>query len=222
MSSRDLASSHHTSPKPVSPRIPLTSKLTLRKKVIPYNNLFGPTPNHHRIIHGTVTKLEQNKVTYTPAPYSTTSNETKHSLEFDYLIYALGAKLPGPIDFWAKSVYDVDAEKTVNLDFEKEAGGYDGSKSAAIAFLQRAQKRLRTVESVLVVGGGALGIRMSRFHTQVELIVIVTGRICERFEELVPAQANHASPLSNPTTTPIPSQDARRKYVLGPFISLAH
>ncbi|CCO35158.1 Apoptosis-inducing factor 2 [Rhizoctonia solani AG-1 IB] len=131
------------------------------KAFIPYNNLFGPTPNHHRIIHGTATKLEQNKVTYTPAPYSTTSNETEHSLEFDYLIYALGAKLPGPIDFWAKSVYDVDAEKTVNLDFEKDAGGYDGSKSAAIASLQRAQKRLRTVESVLVVGGGALGIQFA-------------------------------------------------------------
>ncbi|CAE6441307.1 unnamed protein product [Rhizoctonia solani] len=150
---RDSASSHHTNPKP--------------RKVIPYNNLFGPTPSSHRIIHGTATKLEANKVVYIPARYSnTTPNECEQSLEFDYLIYALGAKLPGPIDFWgAKSVYDGQSEKTINFDFDKDVvaagAGYNGTKSAAIMFLQRAQKRLKEVESVLVVGGGALGIQFA-------------------------------------------------------------
>ncbi|CAE6363294.1 unnamed protein product [Rhizoctonia solani] len=138
------------------------------KAFIPYNNLFCPTPGPNRVIHGTAIKLERNKVVYTPAPYSNeTSPERTSSLEFDYLIYALGAKLPGPIDFWgAKSVYDghaydSKAERTINLDGDKKFETFDGSKSAAVAFLQRAQKRLKLVESVLVVGGGALGIQFA-------------------------------------------------------------
>ncbi|GAB1523822.1 hypothetical protein RhiTH_006972 [Rhizoctonia solani] len=141
------------------------------KAFIPYNNLFGPTPGPNRVIHGTAIKLERNKVVYTPAPYSNeTSPERTSSLEFDYLIYALGAKLPGPIDFWgAKSVYDghaydSKAERTINLDGDKKFETFDGSKSAAVAFLQRAQKRLKLVESVLVVGGGALGILNKTMH----------------------------------------------------------
>ncbi|KAF8716648.1 Pyridine nucleotide-disulfide oxidoreductase, partial [Rhizoctonia solani] len=168
------------------------------KAFIPYNNLFGPTPGSNRVIHGTAIKLERNKVVYTPAPYSNeTSPERTSSLEFDYLIYALGAKLPGPIDFWgAKSVYDghaydSNAERTINLDGDKRFETFDGSKSAAVAFLQRAQKRLKLVESVLVVGGGALGI------------------LCERLEEPIPSQTNHTFALSYAIITKVPEYNAR-------------
>lgn len=107
-------------------------------------------------MHGTATKLEPNHVTYTPASYTHNSSNGNQTIEFDYLVYALGATLPGPIDFWgAKNVY----EKEINLEVEKARTGFNGSKPAAIDFLQRAQARLKEVESVLVVGGGALGIR---------------------------------------------------------------
>ncbi|KDN33485.1 hypothetical protein RSAG8_13421, partial [Rhizoctonia solani AG-8 WAC10335] len=138
------------------------------KAFIPYNHLFGPTPGVHKIIHGTATKLEPNRVTYTPASYTPEPKKGDQTIEFEYLViqtiefeylvYALGAKLPGPIDFWgAKNVY----EKQVNLEEEKASSGFNGTKPASIAFLQRAQKRLKEVESVLVVGGGALGIQFA-------------------------------------------------------------
>lgn len=127
------------------------------KAFIPYNHLFGPTPGLHQVVHGTATKLERNQVVYTPASYASTT-PSPETIEFDYLIYALGAKLPGPIDFWgAKSVYD----QKVNLEAEKAQAGFNGTKPASIEFLQRAQKRLKEAESVLVVGGGALGIQFA-------------------------------------------------------------
>ncbi|CAE6431367.1 unnamed protein product [Rhizoctonia solani] len=127
------------------------------KAFIPYNHLFGPTPGIHKVVHGTATKLERNQVVYTPASYASTTTNSE-TIEFDYLIYALGAKLPGPIDFWgAKSVYD----QKVNLEAEKAQIGFNGTKPASIEFLQRAQKRLKEVKSVLVVGGGALGIQFA-------------------------------------------------------------
>ncbi|CAE6493754.1 unnamed protein product [Rhizoctonia solani] len=135
------------------------------KAFIPYNHIFGPTPGVHRVVHGTATKLERNRVTYTPAAYALANGEIPNAttsgtqtIEFDYLIYALGARLPGPIDFWgAKNVY----EKSANLVLEKERIAFNGTKPASISFLQTAQKRLREVESVLVVGGGALGIQFA-------------------------------------------------------------
>ncbi|KAG8736087.1 hypothetical protein FRC11_002866, partial [Ceratobasidium sp. 423] len=117
----------------------------------------------NRVVHGTATKLERNCVTFTPASYAVMNGEAPttdgtRTIEFDYLIYALGARLPGPIDFWgAKSVY----EKSARLTLEKGRIAFNGTKPASISFLKTAQKRLKEVESVLVVGGGALGIQFA-------------------------------------------------------------
>ncbi|CAE6486334.1 unnamed protein product [Rhizoctonia solani] len=128
------------------------------KAFIPYNYLYGPDPVVHKVVHGTATRLEPNRVTYTPASYSPDPAKGNQTIEFDYMVYALGAKLPGPIDFWgAKDVY----EKQVNFENEEARGRFNGTKPASIEFLQRAQIRLKGVQSVLVVGGGALGIQFA-------------------------------------------------------------
>ncbi|KAH7322202.1 hypothetical protein B0J17DRAFT_582458 [Rhizoctonia solani] len=122
--------------------------------------LQSPLRPHARITPGRPRHRNQTRaepVVYTPASYASTT-PSPQTIEFDYLIYALGAKLPGPIDFWgAKSVYD----QKVNLEAEKAQAGFNGTKPASIEFLQRAQKRLKEAESVLVVGGGALGIQFA-------------------------------------------------------------
>ncbi|KAF8601958.1 FAD/NAD(P)-binding domain-containing protein [Ceratobasidium sp. AG-I] len=141
------------------------------KAFIPYNNLFNFTdpvnqsPNHspHRVIHGTITSLKRNHVTYVPAAYSAPSNNTSsNTLEFNYAVYALGATLPAPIDLWgARSVFE--KLTGANLDPAKQTVELVdiGTKPAGIEWLKSAQGRLKEVSSVLVVGGGALGIQFA-------------------------------------------------------------
>ncbi|PSR71374.1 hypothetical protein PHLCEN_2v12750 [Hermanssonia centrifuga] len=64
-------------------------------------------------------------------------------LDFDYLVYALGSHLPQPIDLWAKEGSAI----------------YGGTKSEGVDWMKRAQTRIEQAPSVLVVGGGALGIQ---------------------------------------------------------------
>lgn len=90
-------------------------------------------------------------------------------LPFDYAIYALGSRLPAPIDIWATprgSAPTERAEAAVLADADA-ADGADatptptkrGTKAEGVEWLRRCQERVRAARSVLVVGGGALGIR---------------------------------------------------------------
>lgn len=78
-------------------------------------------------------------------------------LHFDFAIYALGAHLPPPLDPWDAEAHSGSLDSlTSNV-----VPGYHGRKDEAIDWLKRNQKRVEESASVLVVGGGALGIRMS-------------------------------------------------------------
>ncbi|KAL1704895.1 hypothetical protein EV121DRAFT_204690 [Schizophyllum commune] len=77
-------------------------------------------------------------------------------LDFEYAIYALGSTLPAPVNLWgprldAKMRADPDMVETLQV----------GSKASGIAWLKAAQKVIRETRSVLVVGGGALGIQFA-------------------------------------------------------------
>ena len=74
------------------------------------------------------------------------------TLRFEFLVYALGSHLPSPINLWGP-VADEDVEKADVLDVSR------GTKEGGIAWLKKFQKRVERASSVLVVGGGALGIR---------------------------------------------------------------
>ena len=95
------------------------------------------------MLHATVTGLDANSVTLSRAVPE--AGLTEPRLPFDYLIYALGCHESEPIDLWS----------TQNLG----SLPYDGTKPRGIEWLKAAQKRIKDAPSVLVVGGGALGIR---------------------------------------------------------------
>lgn len=65
------------------------------------------------------------------------------TLGYDYAIYALGSRLPEPLNLWG-------------------AASYHGTKPEAIDWLKAKQKTIEGAGSILVVGGGALGIRKRR------------------------------------------------------------
>ena len=133
----------------------------------------SPSPDDpHVLIHAEVASITPHSVTLSrPHPAlkslastSSTSSDDGKTLHFDYLIYALGSHLPAPINLWA-SVPDDDgvpvsgAEDCEKDDANEAVMVVPGSKEAGIAWLRRFQRRVARAQSVLVVGGGALGIR---------------------------------------------------------------
>ncbi|KAG8739616.1 hypothetical protein FRC10_005387 [Ceratobasidium sp. 414] len=133
------------------------------KAFVPYTSLFGSAPHHHTVIHGTITRLERNRVTYTPAAYDHDRRGEKSTLEFEYAVYALGARLPAPIDLWGTTNVFGPPESgaTLNLDAVKLEMSEVGTKRGGIEWLKKAQRRTAGVSSVLIVGGGALGIQFA-------------------------------------------------------------
>ncbi|KAL1728808.1 hypothetical protein EV714DRAFT_274270 [Schizophyllum commune] len=79
-------------------------------------------------------------------------------LNFEYAIYALGATLPAPVNLWGPRL---DAEVRHDLSSDASHALELGTKANGIAWLKAAQQVIRKARSVLVVGGGALGIQLS-------------------------------------------------------------
>ena len=95
------------------------------------------------MLHATVTGLSTNVATLSrPVPEA---GITEPELPFDYLIYALGCHESEPIDLWGTQTLG--------------SLSYDGTKARGVEWLKQAQQRIKQAPSVLVVGGGALGIR---------------------------------------------------------------
>lgn len=142
---------------PISFLLPLTSLL-----VIPYTNIFAPqyssSPSSnskispHATLHARITSLTPHTLTLSrsfpelgfPSP----------EIQFDYAVYALGSHLPAPIDLWGPPPRVACAHST-----DESVKDYGGTKSESISWLKRHQTAVKSAESVLVVGGGALGIR---------------------------------------------------------------
>ena len=135
------------------------------KAFIPYHNVFrqprvfgsdadlpAPPASKHVFLHASVTSVSRTSLTLDKAFPEHGVAEDDRTLHFDYLLYALGSHLPAPIDLWGP-VADEDPEKADVLDVTR------GTKQGGIAWLKRFQKRIARASSVLVVGGGALGVR---------------------------------------------------------------
>jgi apoptosis-inducing factor 2 len=84
-----------------------------------------------------------------------------HTVRFDYALYALGSRLPAPIDIWDGHWNDVVSHNNGALDSDTARSKCQkkGTKGEAVEWLRRCQERVAAARSVLVVGGGALGIR---------------------------------------------------------------
>ncbi|KAJ7648061.1 hypothetical protein FB45DRAFT_1052428 [Roridomyces roridus] len=117
------------------------------KAFIPFDNIFQ-LPSDSKVdasfMQARVLSLDAHSVTFSRA-----GTDTEETLPFDYAVYALGSHLPAPLNPW-----DPTAE-------EKILRPYRGTKAEGIAWLKHKQQLIEDSESVLVVGGGALGIQFA-------------------------------------------------------------
>ncbi|EKM51005.1 uncharacterized protein PHACADRAFT_187619 [Phanerochaete carnosa HHB-10118-sp] len=124
------------------------------KAFIPYTNLLVKScpedMQRHAFLHAYVTSIDMHSLTLSCAFPEHGVNENDRTLHFDYLVYALGSHLPAPINVWGS--VDTEAEKENTIV-------HDGTKAKGISWLKRFRGMVERTNSVLVVGGGALGIQ---------------------------------------------------------------
>ena len=127
--------------------------------VIPQTNLFHPLVDgklsnppgweRQRFVHARAVKLEPRRlhVEYLEEEHASAPHGT---IDFDFLIYAVGASLPPPINLWGK--FD-------GIEGPTQPETPHGTKPEGCRWLIAEQERIRDAESVCIVGGGALGVR---------------------------------------------------------------
>lgn len=123
--------------------------------VIPYTNVFlendKPKRNpNHIFLKTEVTSIRPNHITISQ-PFPELGIDSTE-IAFDYALYALGAHLPAPMDLWGR-----DPREDVKPG--DEPWTFNGFKNESCKWLQERQKAIEAAPTVLVVGGGALGIR---------------------------------------------------------------
>ncbi|KAG6856063.1 hypothetical protein H0H87_007719 [Tephrocybe sp. NHM501043] len=107
-------------------------------------------------------------------------------ISYDYMIYALGSHLPAPLNLWST---DSNGEYIPPKPVKgRLLPGYRGTKPEGIAWLKENQKIVEEAPSVLVVGGGALGIQFATDIATVHPMKPVTllhsrKRLLPRFDE---------------------------------------
>ncbi|KAG8686945.1 hypothetical protein FRC08_012248 [Ceratobasidium sp. 394] len=163
------------------------------KAFIPYTNIFkilnfeqrrldDPISSGHELVHAHVTRIEKNRVFYTPIS-SNAASSVEFSVGYDYLIYALGSHLPSPINVWADPV-PVHGQPESDLPKINR----HGDKPEGTSWLRAAQARVKEAHSVLVVGGGALGVQFASdaaaLYPQKDITLVHSGaRLLPRFGE---------------------------------------
>ncbi|KZS95167.1 hypothetical protein SISNIDRAFT_439211 [Sistotremastrum niveocremeum HHB9708] len=131
------------------------------KAFIPYTGLF-PSSSRHLVLHAHVTSISSTHISLSRSfPQYTLSD----SIEYDYCIYALGSKLPEPIDIWSDAGFE---ENRARAESDGEVEGKEvqerqspGTKKAGMQWLVRGQERIRQSQEILIIGGGALGIQFA-------------------------------------------------------------
>ncbi|KZT01697.1 iron uptake cluster protein [Laetiporus sulphureus 93-53] len=157
------------------------------KAFIPYNTMFhlpGESPASNStnavVLHAQVTSLTPHTVSLSRAFPEHGITEPSRTLHFDYVVYALGSHLPAPIDLWgpvgdekdvstvatgvdqadgAHHTTGLSASSTVGVPSAASAHSYQGTKAEGIEWLQHSHDRIEMASSVLVVGGGPLGVQ---------------------------------------------------------------
>ncbi|KZT02008.1 iron uptake cluster protein [Laetiporus sulphureus 93-53] len=150
------------------------------KAFIPYNPMFhlpgespASTSTNAVVLHAQVTSLTPHTVSLSRAFPEHGIDEPSRTLHFDYVVYALGSHLPAPIDLWgpvgddkdvsavATGVHQADGAHHTSAGVRSTASAhsYQGTKAEGIEWLQRAHDRIEMASSVLVVGGGPLGVQ---------------------------------------------------------------
>lgn len=121
------------------------------KAFIPYTSNMFRDPDasvSSLFLHAQASALSPHSITVSRPFPAYGIDEPARKLQFDYLVYALGSHLPAPIDLWGP-VADGDVIVPPT----------QGTKAEGIQWLKLFQHRIERSPSVLVVGGGALGVR---------------------------------------------------------------
>ncbi|KAN0063626.1 cytochrome b [Thecaphora frezii] len=119
------------------------------KAFIPYIHIFKSalTQTHqHRLIQANVVAIDADNKRVAYRRIEQGEEKQVEWLGWEYLVYALGSHLPDPINVWSKS---------------RAGSEHDGSKKMGIQWLRDAQRRIEQANSVVVVGGGALGVQLA-------------------------------------------------------------
>ena len=133
----------------------------------PEHNPEDPPVEHNHIrVHGLVTSIHPNTFTYKPLEEHLREERSQkalsrkdqklpseESMRFDYAVYAFGAHLPAPVDVWAHEG-EAHGKNTGEGVISK-----NGTKVEGVEWLRKTQERIKTAKSVLLIGGGAMGIR---------------------------------------------------------------
>ena len=166
------------------------------KAFIPYTNVFrgpgaptsdlnGDTENREVLLYAQVTALGPHSVTLsmsTPCPELELYGDHE-VLEFDYAVYALGSDLPAPINLWGR-VRDTEAREDPTIMSVR------GTKTGGVEWLRKFNDVIREAPSVLVVGGGALGIRAYSVYLHDEVETSCDRQSTQRTSR----RSSHASP----------------------------
>lgn len=132
------------------------------KAFIPLTNVFRDQPPNPKHI-----TLQAHVTSIRPSCISITHHDlTKETIPFDYLIYALGSHLPTPLDLWgssSSSISSIDEARKIRVLHPMTPTGvkYNGLKVEGIEWMKEKQRIVEEVPSVLIVGGGALGIQFA-------------------------------------------------------------
>ncbi|KDR71582.1 hypothetical protein GALMADRAFT_74880 [Galerina marginata CBS 339.88] len=151
------------------------------KAFIPYTNVFLVDPPKLKHIH---LQAQVNSIRPTNITISRSFPELgipTTTIAFDYAIYALGAHLPPPLNLWGTTK---DATDEVTGD----TALFTGSKIEACEWFKEKQKIIEKAQTVLVVGGGALGIQFatdikSVYPTKKITLLHSRSRLLPRFDE---------------------------------------
>ncbi|TYJ56630.1 hypothetical protein B9479_002722 [Cryptococcus floricola] len=158
---------HMLDPQPPAPSDPLTPPQTppAEAATLPDDQQkLLAARSRHQFIQACAVKLSANSVTIVrpTGDGKATEGQTSRSkgnmtygefdgpeetIHFDYLLYALGAALPGPVNAW----------QTV----DRAAVGDErrlGTKKCGLRFMKLQHDKFEKAERILIVGGGALGI----------------------------------------------------------------
>lgn len=79
----------------------------------------------------------------------------EETVYFDYCIYALGSGMPDPVNVWSEH-----PNMPQDIVHDHRERGL-GTKRGGIRWMQRKAEHLRRAQRIVIVGGGALGIRQS-------------------------------------------------------------
>ncbi|KAL4884485.1 hypothetical protein BJY04DRAFT_182604 [Aspergillus karnatakaensis] len=181
------------------------------KAFIPYTNLFtslSSSPTNHTVVQARVLSVLPNHLTL-DRPFHGSSD-----LPFEYLVLATGTRLSEP------------------------AGMRDDDKVSSVTYLQKHQNDIKEAKSILIAGGGAVGVQMAtdlkEYYPDKEVTVVQSrpklmpqyhGKldqiIRKRFEELgikfITGSRVSVPPSGFPKTTPFEVQTTNNTPLPGKY-----